>query len=196
MGEAVGVIMDPVLSLVGQENFHLILLVMAIITALYASLIQKYTIDWELMRNTQERMKVFQKEFREAQLSQNTYMLKKLEDQRNEMMEDPDEDVKAAVQANGLHQYYLPASLHVGLLFHKRARECHHGISFLGANSCLRLRFLVPSSTGSTGTSSPLSGSASLSGRALISVGSDADHRERASRKRDNNPLKAPVRVL
>ncbi|AAM04527.1 TPA: DUF106 domain-containing protein [Methanosarcina acetivorans] len=88
MGEAVGVIMDPVLSLVGQENFHLILLVMAIITALYASLIQKYTIDWELMRNTQERMKVFQKEFREAQLSQNTYMLKKLEDQRKEMMED------------------------------------------------------------------------------------------------------------
>ena len=82
MGAAVGVLMDPVLALVGQENFHLILLVMAVITALYASLIQKYTIDWELMRNTQERMKVFQKEFREAQLSQNTYMLKKLEDQR------------------------------------------------------------------------------------------------------------------
>lgn len=88
MGAAVGVLMDPVLALVGQENFHLILLVMAVITALYASLIQKYTIDWELMRNTQERMKVFQKEFREAQLSQNTYMLKKLEDQRKEMMED------------------------------------------------------------------------------------------------------------
>lgn len=88
VGEAVGVLMDPVLALVGQENFHLILFVMAAITALYASLIQKYTIDWELMRNTQERMKVFQKEFREAQLSQNTYMLKKLEDQRKEMMDD------------------------------------------------------------------------------------------------------------
>ena len=88
IGEAVGVLMNPVLALVGQENFHLILLVMAAITAVYASLIQKYTIDWDLMRNTQERMKVFQKEFREAQLSQNTYMLKKLEDQRKEMMED------------------------------------------------------------------------------------------------------------
>jgi uncharacterized membrane protein (DUF106 family) len=44
--------------------------------------------DWDLMRRTQERMKAFQKEFREAQLSQNTYMLKKLEDQRKEMMED------------------------------------------------------------------------------------------------------------
>jgi uncharacterized membrane protein (DUF106 family) len=88
VGKGVGIIMNPVLALVGQENFHLILLVMAIITAIYASLIQKYTMDWDLMRNTQERMKVFQKEFREAQLSQNTYMLKKLEDQRKEMMED------------------------------------------------------------------------------------------------------------
>ena len=88
VGETVGVLMNPVLALVGQQNFHLILLVMAAITAIYSSLIQKYTIDWDLMRNTQERMKVFQKEFREAQLSQNTYMLKKLEDQRQEMMED------------------------------------------------------------------------------------------------------------
>jgi uncharacterized membrane protein (DUF106 family) len=88
VGEAVGILMNPVLALVGQQNFHLILLVMAAITAIYASLIQKYTIDWDLMKNTQERMKVFQKEFREAQLSQNTYMLKKLEDQRKEMMED------------------------------------------------------------------------------------------------------------
>lgn len=88
VGKAVGILMNPVIVLVGQENFHLILLVMGAITAIYASLIQKYTIDWDLMKNTQERMKVFQKEFREAQLSQNTYMLKKLEDQRKEMMED------------------------------------------------------------------------------------------------------------
>ncbi|MDQ1252430.1 MAG: hypothetical protein QG646_1551 [Euryarchaeota archaeon] len=88
VGQTVGVFMNPLLALVGQEKFHLMLLVMASITAIYASLIQKYTMDWELMRNTQERMKAFQKEFREAQLSQNTYMLKKLEDQRKEMMED------------------------------------------------------------------------------------------------------------
>lgn len=88
VGEAVGVFMNPVLALVGQGNFHLILLVMAIITAIYSSFIQKYTIDWDLMKNTQENMKVFQKEFREAQLSQNTYMLKKLEEQRQGMMED------------------------------------------------------------------------------------------------------------
>jgi uncharacterized membrane protein (DUF106 family) len=37
VGEAVGVLMNPVLALVGQENFHLVLLVMAAITAIYAS---------------------------------------------------------------------------------------------------------------------------------------------------------------
>jgi uncharacterized membrane protein (DUF106 family) len=59
VGEAVGVLMNPVLALVGQENFHLVLLVMAAITAIYASLIQKYTIDWDLMRNTQETYENF-----------------------------------------------------------------------------------------------------------------------------------------
>lgn len=88
VGQVVGIFMNPILAIVGQQNFHLVLLVMAAITAVYATLIQKYTMDWELMRNVQERMKSFQAEFREAQLSQNTYMLKKLEEQRKEMMED------------------------------------------------------------------------------------------------------------
>jgi uncharacterized membrane protein (DUF106 family) len=88
VGQVVGILMNPILAVVGQQNFHLVLLVMAAITATYASLIQKYTMDWDLMRRTQERMKAFQAEFREAQLSQNTYMLKKLEDQRKEMMDD------------------------------------------------------------------------------------------------------------
>jgi len=88
VGDAVGILMDPIAKAVGPSNFHMVLLVMAAITAIYASLIQKYTIDWELMRSTQEKMVSFQKEFREAQLSQNTYMLKKLDDQRKEMMDD------------------------------------------------------------------------------------------------------------
>ncbi len=61
LGTAVGFFMDPLISLVGESNFHLILFIMAAITALYASLIQKYTIDWELMRNTQEGCAFFRK---------------------------------------------------------------------------------------------------------------------------------------
>jgi len=94
VGAAVGVVMEPLGALVGEGNFHIVLFIMAAITALYASLIQKYTIDWDLMRSTQERMKAFQKEFREAQLSQNTYMTKKLEEQRAEMMGDQMEMMK------------------------------------------------------------------------------------------------------
>lgn len=88
IGTMVGRLMDPPISLVGESNFHIVLFIMAGITALYASLIQKYTIDWELMRSTQEKMKAFQKEFREAQLSQNNYMIKKLEEERSKMMGD------------------------------------------------------------------------------------------------------------
>jgi uncharacterized membrane protein (DUF106 family) len=88
VGQYVGILLNPIITVVGQQNFHLVLLLMAAITATYASLIQKYTMDWDLMRNTQERMKAFQNEFREAQLSQNTYLLKKLEEQRKDMMED------------------------------------------------------------------------------------------------------------
>ena len=88
VGEAVGVLMNPLLALVGQENLHLVILAMAAITAIYASLIQKYAIDWDLKRNLQEHMKFFKKEFEEARLLQDVYRLKKLEDQRKSMMED------------------------------------------------------------------------------------------------------------
>lgn len=88
LGKSVGFVMDPVVTLLGASNFHIVLFIMASITALYASLIQKYTIDWDLMRNTQEKMKVFQKGFREAQLSNNTALMKKMEEERSMMMQD------------------------------------------------------------------------------------------------------------
>ena len=94
VGKSIGIFMDPVITIIGHQNFHIVLFIMAAITAIYSSLIQKYTIDWNLMRDTQERMKSFQKEFREAQLSQNTYLLKKLEEQRKEMMGDQMEMTK------------------------------------------------------------------------------------------------------
>lgn len=86
IGQTVGILLNPILNIVGQHNFHLILLVMATITGTYSSLIQKYTIDWNRMKDSQNRMKEFQREMREAQLSQNTFMLKKLQDQQKDMM--------------------------------------------------------------------------------------------------------------
>ena len=86
VGQIVGILMNPVLAVVGQQNFHIVLLVMATITGTYASLIQKYTMDWDLMRDFQIRMKEFQKQMKEAQLSQNTVILKKLQDQQKDIM--------------------------------------------------------------------------------------------------------------
>ena len=62
------------IMILGQEKFHLILLVMASITAIYVSHILKYTINWDFMRNIREYIKAFQKEFPE--------------DQRKDMIED------------------------------------------------------------------------------------------------------------
>ena len=86
VGQTVGIVMNPITIVVGQQNFHIVLLVMAVLTGTYASLIQKYTMNWDRMRDTQERMKQFQREMREAQLSQNTFMLKKLHDQQKDIM--------------------------------------------------------------------------------------------------------------
>jgi uncharacterized membrane protein (DUF106 family) len=82
---AVNVIISPITT---TMPFHIVILVMAIIVTVCSSLIQKYTMDWDLVRRVQEKGKVFQKEFREAQLSGNKHKMKKLEEDRMAMMEE------------------------------------------------------------------------------------------------------------
>jgi uncharacterized membrane protein (DUF106 family) len=85
IGKLVGEILNPLLSIL---PLHIIIFILAAITGLYASLIQKYTMDWELMRRVQDRSKVMQKELRQAQLTNNAAKIKKLQAQQAEMMED------------------------------------------------------------------------------------------------------------
>jgi uncharacterized membrane protein (DUF106 family) len=85
VGEVVGMMLGPLPDIL---PFHMMIFIMAAITGLYASLIQKYTMDWKLMRRMQENMKNFQKEFREAQLADNQAKIQKLEAERSAMMED------------------------------------------------------------------------------------------------------------
>ncbi len=85
VAEFVSVLLGPLPYML---PIHITLFIMAAITGLYASLIQKYTIDWELMRTFSEKMKAFQKEYREAQLAENKQKLKKLDEQRAAMMGD------------------------------------------------------------------------------------------------------------
>ncbi len=91
VGNIMSTVLNPLLAVL---PLHMIIFVLAAITGLYASLIQKYTMDWELMRRVQERMKNIQKEFRQAQLSNNAAKMKKLEAQRTEMLGDQMEMMK------------------------------------------------------------------------------------------------------
>lgn len=85
IGNLVGGLLNPLLSIL---PLHIIIFILAAITGLYASLIQKYTMDWELTRRIQEKMKGLQKEMRQAQLTNNAAKMKKLQGQQAEMMED------------------------------------------------------------------------------------------------------------
>ena len=85
LATVVGALLGPLPDML---PIHITLFVMAALTGLYASLIQKYTIDWELMRTFSEKMKGFQKEYREAQLAENKQKLKKLDEKRATMMGD------------------------------------------------------------------------------------------------------------
>ena len=91
VGNVMNALLSPLLALL---PLHMIIFVLAAITGLYASLIQKYTMDWELMRRVQERMKGLQKELRQAQLANNAAKMKKLEAQRTEMLSDQMEMMK------------------------------------------------------------------------------------------------------
>jgi uncharacterized membrane protein (DUF106 family) len=83
----IGVGMDAVLGwLPAILPFHVVLFVLAAITGLYASLIQKYTMDWEFLKNQQEKMKNLQSGMREAQLSGDKARLQQLQTEQMKMV--------------------------------------------------------------------------------------------------------------
>ncbi len=85
VGGALDLILGP---LAGALPFYVVIIVLSVLTALYSSVIQKYTIDYDRMQEVQERMKAFQKEFREAQLSGDDKKIKKLEARRDKVMKE------------------------------------------------------------------------------------------------------------
>jgi uncharacterized membrane protein (DUF106 family) len=66
--------------------FFILIVILSAATGLYSSIIQKYTIDYERMTDVQDRMKDFQKEYREAMLSQDEKRIKKLDVKKDRMM--------------------------------------------------------------------------------------------------------------
>jgi uncharacterized membrane protein (DUF106 family) len=66
--------------------FHIVLFILAAITGLYASLIQKYTMDWDFLRVQQEKMKTLQRDMKEAQISGDKARQQQLQSEQMKMV--------------------------------------------------------------------------------------------------------------
>ncbi|MDD1702905.1 MAG: EMC3/TMCO1 family protein [Methanoregula sp.] len=85
VGKGIDSGLAPVVDFFGIPFFILIVILSAV-TGLYSSIIQKYTIDYERMTEVQDRMKDFQKEYREAMISKDEKRIKKLDIKKDRVM--------------------------------------------------------------------------------------------------------------
>jgi len=85
IGAATGYVFDPVIGFEGQYPVLTIFLCGAIMV-FFSSLLRHIFTDWKKTARVQATMQTFQKEFREAKLSNNTYKLKKLTEMQPEIM--------------------------------------------------------------------------------------------------------------
>jgi uncharacterized membrane protein (DUF106 family) len=98
MSAVVNIIVSPINS---TMPFYIAVLIIATIVTVCSTIIQKYTMDWELQRRVMLKNQAFQKEFREAQLAGDKKRLKKLEEERLSMMEDQAEMSKQQLKPMG-----------------------------------------------------------------------------------------------
>lgn len=87
LGTSLNVVLGPLVDSFFIP-FYVVIIVLSAMTGFYSSIIQKYTIDYKEMKASQNRMKDFQKEYREAMLSKDEKRIKKIEAKRNGMMQD------------------------------------------------------------------------------------------------------------
>jgi uncharacterized membrane protein (DUF106 family) len=86
--------------------FHVVLFILAAVTGLYASLIQKYTMDWEYLRNSQEKMKKLQRNMKEAQLSGDQSRIQAMQN----------EQMKAVADQGKMMQMQFKPMLYIGIV--------------------------------------------------------------------------------
>ncbi len=98
MSATVDIIVSPINA---TMPFWIAILIIATIVTVFSTIIQKYTMDWELSRRVMQKNQAIQKELREAQLSGDKKRLKKLEEERMSMMEDQAEMSKQQLKPMG-----------------------------------------------------------------------------------------------
>ena len=103
LGEATGLLLGWLPDIL---PFHVVLFILAAITGLYASLIQKYTMDWEYLRNSQEKMKKLQRNMKEAQLSGDQSRIQAMQN----------EQMKAVSDQGKMMQMQFKPMLYIGIV--------------------------------------------------------------------------------
>ncbi len=90
LGAALGIVLNPLANSVGIERFIITILILSVLTGFYTTLVQKYTMNWELMEKSKEyqkQLRELQKELLAAKKENNKHVLKKLEKRRQEIMQ-------------------------------------------------------------------------------------------------------------
>jgi len=82
---ALAVAIEQVFFPLSELKFYITVLIMAILTAFYSNLIQKYTVDYKRMKEIQKKVSDYQKEYMEAVKQKNQFKLKQLEKKSEEM---------------------------------------------------------------------------------------------------------------
>lgn len=89
LASTLGVVLNPLAESVGNDNFLITILILSVVTGIYTSVVQKYTMDWELMEKSkqyQKQIRELQKELLEAKKENNKHRMKKLEKKKTEIM--------------------------------------------------------------------------------------------------------------
>jgi len=126
----VGMGMDSIFApLVTTFNipFFILIVILSAFTGLYSSIIQKYTIDYDRMIEVQDRMRDFQKEYREAMLSKDEKRIKKLDAKKDRMMR---EQLDLSQQQFKPMGYILVLTVPIFFWLLYRLNEIHTTITF------------------------------------------------------------------
>ncbi len=84
LAEFVAPFLDPVAQ---SMPIYMVIIVLAAITGVYTSLIQKFTVDTRRLKAIQKKVMNFQKEYMEATKQDNKYKLKQMEEERAEIQQ-------------------------------------------------------------------------------------------------------------
>ncbi len=91
----VSIVNTVVEPLSDRVPFYIIVMIFAIVVTIFSTIIQKYTMDWEMIKRVNAKIQALSKERREAQLAGDKNKLKKLDEEQMSMA---DEQMQMSIQ--------------------------------------------------------------------------------------------------